>query len=85
MGELDADLAEALWVLDQPRGRFDLEAMERDTLASLERIPGARDRVLSLLDEEERSDLLACMIAVRESLASEDAYLQIPGRDPMAG
>jgi hypothetical protein len=31
--ELDADVAEALWVLDQPNGRFDLKAMERDTLA----------------------------------------------------
>jgi hypothetical protein len=31
------DFAEALWVLDQPRGRFNLSAMIDDTLASLNR------------------------------------------------
>lgn len=50
--ELDADLAEALRVLDQPRGRFDFKAMQRDTLASLARIPGTRDRVLNRLTHE---------------------------------
>src|SRR5215471_9271344 len=34
--ELDADYAEALWVLDQPPGSLDLRAMLRDTLAALE-------------------------------------------------
>lgn len=33
--ELEADFAEALWVLDQPRGQFNLSAMVDDTLASL--------------------------------------------------
>jgi hypothetical protein len=42
--ELDADCAEALWALDQPPHRFDLEAMLRDTLAALEQVPQARDR-----------------------------------------
>src|SRR5512138_2418872 len=40
--ELDADFAEALWVLDQPRGRFNLSAMIDDTLASLSRLAPAR-------------------------------------------
>ena len=29
--ELDADFAEALWVLEQSAGRFDLDAMSADT------------------------------------------------------
>lgn len=82
--ELDADLAEALWVLDQPKGRFDLHAMERDTLASIERIPAARDRVLALVGAEDREDLLSCVTLVRADLAPEDAYAEIPGRDPLA-
>lgn len=83
--ELDADLAEALWVLDQPQGRFDLKAMARDTQASLERIPAARDRVLGLLTKDEREEVLDDMLTVRASLAPEEAYLEVPGHDPMAG
>lgn len=83
--ELDADLAEALWVMDQPRGRFDLKAMERDTAASLKRIPEARDKVLALLTEEMRAEVVANMSTVRASLSAEDAYLEVPGRDPLAG
>jgi hypothetical protein len=82
---LDADLAEALWVLDQPKGGVDLKAMERDTLASLERIPRARERLFDLLTEEERETVLASVAAVRDRLTPEEAYLDVPGRDPMAG
>ncbi len=39
--ELDADCAEALWALDQPLGSFDVNAMVRDTLATLEQLPAA--------------------------------------------
>ena len=42
--ELDADLAEALWGLDQPPGKLNVKAMLRDTLAALEQeanmVPG---------------------------------------------
>ena len=83
--ELDADLAEALWVLGQPRGRFDLRAMERDTLLSLEQIRGTRERMLDCLSIEQRADLLACAAEVREELAPDEAYTDIPGYDPRAG
>ncbi len=83
--ELDADLAEALWVLDQPNGRFDMKAMAQDTEASLERIPAARDRVLALLTEDEREEVLDSISMVRANLAPEEAYLEVPGRDPMVG
>ena len=34
--ELDADYAEALWALDQPKGALDLRTLLRDTLAALD-------------------------------------------------
>lgn len=45
--ELDADFAEALWVLDQPPGRFDMAMMMRDTLCSLNELPDVRERFLA--------------------------------------
>jgi hypothetical protein len=42
--ELDADYVEALWALDQPVGKFDWQAMLRDTLAALEQLPQACSR-----------------------------------------
>lgn len=82
--ELDADLAEALWVLDQPIGRFDLAAMVRDTLASFAAIPHATDDFLDLLSAAARAELIPTVHAVRASLPTSDAYLQIRGRDPAA-
>ena len=52
--ELDADCAEALWALDQPQGALNVEAMVRDTLDSLERLPGARDTVRARLRSHPR-------------------------------
>jgi hypothetical protein len=43
--QLDADCAEALWALEQPAGSLDFAAMVRDTLASLQQLPAARDIV----------------------------------------
>jgi hypothetical protein len=80
--ELDADFAEALWVLDQPVGRYDLEAMTADTVASLLAIGDAVSEFLGTLSEEEGWRLAACMKTVRATLVLADAYLQIPGRDP---
>lgn len=82
--ELDADFAEALWVLDQPRGRFNLSAMIEDTLASLNRLPPARARFLASFDDATRAALEERAQATRMVLASRDAYLEIPGRDPTA-
>jgi hypothetical protein len=82
--ELDADFGEALWVLDQPPGRFDLAAMARDTLASLDRVPAAREAFLVLFDAPTRALLAARVESTRRMLSPEDAYLDIPGRDPAA-
>lgn len=82
--ELDADLVEALWVLDQRPGQFDMSAMVRDTVASLGAIPDALTAFFALLNADEQSRLAACANAVRATLVASDAYLQIPGRDPAA-
>src|ERR1700682_5849947 len=42
--ELDADYVEALWGLDQPPGKLNLQIMLRDTLAALEQLPAACSR-----------------------------------------
>jgi len=73
--ELDADFAEALWVLDQPRGQFDL----------LTHLPLARERYLATLAPTERELLLARAATLRAALPPDTAYLEIPGRDPEAG
>jgi hypothetical protein len=83
--ELDADFAEALWALDQPRSRVDPRAMTRDTLASLAAVPRALRDFLQLLSVPALARLWPCVKAVRASLVLADAYLQIPGRDPTAG
>lgn len=82
--ELDADFAEALWVLDQPRGRFNLTAMANDTLASLSRLAPARAAFLAMFDDATRVALEDRAQATRTVLSPTDAYLEIPGRDPDA-
>lgn len=82
--ELDADFAEALWVLDQPPGKFDLTAMARDTLASLNRLADARAALLGSFDDATRAQLEDRAQATRAVLSPADAYLEIPGRDPAA-
>lgn len=82
--ELDADLAEALWGLEQPIGRLDVRAMTRDTVASLGAIPEALTAFFALLNSSEQTQLAHTVNAVRAGLAASDAYLQIPGRDPAA-
>ena len=82
--ELDADFAEALWVLDQPRGRFNLSAMVDDTLASLSRLAPARAAFLASFDEATRALIEERARLTRGVLLPTDAYLEIPGRDPEA-
>ena len=74
--------AEALWVLDQPRGKVDLSAMIKDTLASLGRLPGARAAFLASFDEVTRVQLDERAQATRGVISPADAYLEVPGRDP---
>jgi hypothetical protein len=82
--ELDADLAEALWVLDQPRGRFNLSAVIEDTLASLNRLASARATFLASFDDDTKVAIEERAQATRTVLSPTDAYLEIPGRDPAA-
>jgi hypothetical protein len=80
--ELDADYAEALWALDQPPRKVDQRAMLRDTLASLARMPDAQARYLSQRSPSAQQHLLSLATAIRTALALQDAYSQVPGRDP---
>lgn len=82
--ELDADFAEALWVLDQPHGRFNLSAMVDDTVASLNRLAPARAAFLATFDDATRALLEERAQLTRGVLSPTDAYLEIPGRDPEA-
>jgi hypothetical protein len=82
--ELDADYAEALYVLDRPPGRIDWGAMIRDTRGSLGRLPALRDAFLATLDVPTRAALDERARLTRGVLSPSDAYLEIPGRDPDA-
>ncbi len=82
--ELDADCAEALWALDQPPQRFDLEAMLRDTLAALEQIPRVRARFRQKLSPAACHTLETLEPVVRKTLNPSQAYNQVPGRDPQS-
>jgi hypothetical protein len=82
--ELDADLAEALYVLDRPPSRMDWSAMIGDTRASLARLPAARAAFLATFDASTRAELEERTRLTREVLVHRDAYLEIPGRDPDA-
>jgi hypothetical protein len=82
--ELDADFAEALYVLDRPPHGLDWSAMIGDTRASLERLPDAHEAFLATFDEQTRVEIEARARRMREALLPEEAYLEIPGRDPNA-
>lgn len=83
--ELDADYAEALWALDQPSGTLDLNLMLRDTLAALEQLPAASNRLRKNLPKRAHAVLAQLEIIVRQSLQSAEAYNMVPGRDPQNG
>jgi hypothetical protein len=80
--ELDADLAEALWVLEQSRGRFDLQMMVRDTYASLNRLAALRPQFLLRLPPRAQQPLADHIHTIRASLPPKDAYHSIPRGDP---
>lgn len=76
--ELDADFAEALWVLDQRPGRFDMAMMMRDTLCSLNQLAEARERFLAVFDLTTRAQIENRVQATRSAIPAADAYLEIP-------
>ena len=82
--ELDADFAEALHVMDLAPGGLDVRAMLRDTEASFARIAASRAEFLDSLAGPARERLEARVPAVRATLLPQDAYIDIPGRDPRA-
>src|SRR5450631_576965 len=55
--ELDADYVEALWGLDQPPGKLNLQLMLRDTLAALDQLPTASSRLRKNLPPKAHSTL----------------------------
>ena len=80
--ELDADCAEALWALDQPRRSFNLRAMLRDTRAALNKLPAARKTLREKLPGRVQIRLADSETAIRATLDPREAYNGIPGRDP---
>ena len=80
--ELDADFAEALWALDQPAGGLDRQAMLRDTLAALDRLPPTCARFRKKLPSQADPILTQLKESVRTALNPKEAYNMVPGRDP---
>jgi hypothetical protein len=80
--ELDADLAEALWALDQPEGSLDRRAMLRDTLAALDQLPPKCAQFRGKLPACAHPTLEQLEGSVRKALNLKEAYNMVPGRDP---
>jgi hypothetical protein len=83
--ELDADFAEALWALDQPPHSLDFRLMVRDTLASLKRWPEDCQEFLDKLPSLVLQPLADQRKSILPTLTTQDAYSQVPGRDPSVG
>lgn len=83
--ELNADYVEALWGLDQPPGKFNLQAMLRDTLAALEQLPAACSRLRDNLPPSAHPILAQLEPDLRINLDPAEAYNMVPGRNPQNG
>jgi hypothetical protein len=80
--ELDADFAEALWALDQPSDSLDFNAMLCDTNASLMVLSDVCDRFRDRLPPPAASTLSNLERSLLPNIDPEEAYNQVPGRDP---
>ena len=80
--ELDADLAEALWALDQPEGNLDRRAMLRDTLTALDQLPSKCAQFRKQLPARAHPTLEHLEASIRQALNLKEAYNMVPGRDP---
>jgi hypothetical protein len=80
--ELDGDLAEALWALDQPEGSLDRRAMLGDTLTALEQLSPAYAQFRKQLPARAHPTLEQLEGRVRKALNPKEAYNMVPGRDP---
>ena len=83
--ELDADFAEGLWALDQPPHSLNFRAGLRDTLDSLKRWPDECEEFLDCLPARVQQPLSDHRKSVLSTLTIQDAYSQVPGRDPNVG
>src|SRR3989442_849429 len=66
--ERDADLAEALWALDQSAGSLDRRAMLRDTLTALDQLPTACAQFREKLPSRAHLTLVRLEASVRKAL-----------------
>ena len=82
LAALDADCGEALWALDQPRGALAVDAMVRDTLASLDALADVRAQVRRGVPAPHRPRLETLEPLIRATLDPREAYNDVPGRDP---
>ena len=82
LARLDADCAEALWALDQPTGALELDAMVRDTLASLDALTEVRAHVRLGVPAAHRPRLQTLEPLIRVTLDPREAYNDLPGTDP---
>lgn len=82
LAALDADCAEALWALEQPLGALDLDAIVRDTRASLDALADARAQVRRGVPTAPRLRLQTLEPLIRAILDPREAYNDVPGRDP---
>jgi hypothetical protein len=80
--ELDADYVEALWGLDQPPGKLNLQIMLRDTLAALDQLPTACSRLRENLPPQTLPTLSQLELAIRATLKPAEAYNMVPGKNP---
>ena len=80
--ELDADYAEALWALDQPAAALDFNAMVADTTASLQAFSKLGSHLIERLPRRAAAPLQSQQAQIRAALSLDDAYRQVPGRDP---
>ena len=80
--ELDADYVEALWGLDQPPGKLNLQILLRDTLAALDQLPAACSRLRNNLPPETLPALSQLELDIRATLNPAEAYNMVPGRNP---
>ena len=82
LARLDADCAEALWSLAQPPGALDLDAMVRDTLASLDALAEVRADVRLGVPAAHRPRLQTLEPLIRTTLDPREAYNDLPGANP---
>jgi hypothetical protein len=79
--ELDGDLAQALWALDQPAA-LNRAAMLRDTLTALDQLSPTCAQFRKQLSARAHPTLEQLEGNVRQALNSKEAYNMVPGRDP---